>query len=114
MGHRRSTGETSARPWAGGPKPKLAAHDEGVRARVLCEPDATLAENTSLAMKFNVKHFPTLVALRPDGTEFARLEYNSETLAQMTTIVKGCLARFEDPAPAAASAPGVSQDTVAR
>ena len=44
LGRRRSTGETSARPWAGGPKPKLAAHDEAVRARVLSEPDATLAE----------------------------------------------------------------------
>jgi hypothetical protein len=78
-------------------------------------PDATLTENTSLAMKFNVKHFPTLVALRPDGTEFARLEYNAETLAQMTAIVKSWLTRFEDPASAAAaSAPGASQDTVAR
>src|SRR5580692_5957572 len=46
-------------------------------------PDATLAENTALAMKFNVKHFPTLIALRPDGTEFARLEYNGESLPQM-------------------------------
>jgi transposase len=44
LGRRRATGETSARPWAGGPKPKLAAHDEALRARVLSEPDATLAE----------------------------------------------------------------------
>lgn len=44
LGRRRTTGETSARPWAGGPKPKLAAHDEALRARVLSEPDATLAE----------------------------------------------------------------------
>jgi len=44
LGRRRTTGETSARPWAGGPKPKLAAHDEALRARVLREPDATLAE----------------------------------------------------------------------
>jgi transposase len=43
-GRRRMTGETSARPWAGGPKPKLAAHDEGLRARVMSKPDATLAE----------------------------------------------------------------------
>ena len=27
LGRRQRTGETSARPWAGGPKPKLAAHD---------------------------------------------------------------------------------------
>ena len=44
MGRRRRTGETGAKPHAGGPKPKLAAHDEAVRARVLREPDATLAE----------------------------------------------------------------------
>jgi len=44
LGRRRKTGETSARPWAGGPKPKLAAHDEALRTRVLSEPDATLAE----------------------------------------------------------------------
>ena len=41
---REMSGETSARPWAGGPKPKLAAHDEVLRARVMSEPDATLAE----------------------------------------------------------------------
>ncbi len=44
LGRRRTTGETSARPWAGGPKPKLAAHDEAVRDRVMRKPDATLAE----------------------------------------------------------------------
>ena len=44
LGRRKMTGETSARPWAGGPKPKLAAYDEVVRARVMSEPDATLAE----------------------------------------------------------------------
>ena len=44
LGRRRTTGEISARPWAGGPKPKLAAHDEAVRDRVIRKPDATLAE----------------------------------------------------------------------
>jgi transposase len=44
LGRRRRTGETRARPWAGGPKPKLAAHDEALRARVAGEPDATLVE----------------------------------------------------------------------
>ena len=44
LGRRKKTGETSARPWAGGPKPKLAAYDEVVRARVASEPDSTLAE----------------------------------------------------------------------
>jgi transposase len=44
LGRREKTGETRARPWAGGPQPKLAAHDEALRARVMSEPDATLAE----------------------------------------------------------------------
>jgi transposase len=41
---RRTTGETSARPFAGGPQPKLAAHDDALRRRVASVPDATLAE----------------------------------------------------------------------
>jgi DDE superfamily endonuclease len=44
LGRRKRTGETSARPWAGGPKPKLAAHDEALCARLMSEPDMTLAE----------------------------------------------------------------------
>ena len=44
LARRQRTGETRARPWAGGPKPKLAAHDGTLRARVASEPDATLAE----------------------------------------------------------------------
>lgn len=44
LGRRRQTRETSALPWAGGPKPKLAAHDDALCARVMSEPVATLAE----------------------------------------------------------------------
>jgi transposase len=44
LGRRKRTGETRARPWAGGPQPKLAAHDEALRARIMSQPDATLAE----------------------------------------------------------------------
>jgi Transposase and inactivated derivatives len=44
LGRRRRTGETGARPWAGGCKPKLSAHDDMLRARVISEPDATLVE----------------------------------------------------------------------
>jgi transposase len=56
LGRRKRTGETSARPWAGGPKPKLAAHDEALRAGVMSEPDATLAELQAwLVAEHNVK-----------------------------------------------------------
>lgn len=44
LGRRRATGETTARRWAGGPKPKLAAQDDALRQRVAALPDATLAE----------------------------------------------------------------------
>jgi transposase len=44
LGRRERTGEASARPWAGGPKPKLAGHDQALCARVMSKPDATLAE----------------------------------------------------------------------
>jgi transposase len=41
---RRTTGEVTARRSGGGPKPKLAPHDDALRARVAAEPDITLAE----------------------------------------------------------------------
>jgi transposase len=41
---RRLTGETAARQSRGGPRPKLAPHDDALRARVAAEPDITLAE----------------------------------------------------------------------
>ena len=44
LGRRRATGETTARRWAGGPRPRLAAQDEALRQRVAAVPDATLAE----------------------------------------------------------------------
>ncbi len=49
-GRRERTGAISARPWAGGPKPKLAVHDDALRARVRTEPDATLAERQAWLM----------------------------------------------------------------
>lgn len=56
LGRRKRTGQTSARPWAGGPKPKLAAHDDALRARVMSEPDATLAELQAwLVAEYGVK-----------------------------------------------------------
>jgi len=44
LSRRRATGETTARRWAGGPKPRLAEQDEALRQRVAAAPDATLAE----------------------------------------------------------------------
>ncbi len=44
MGRRRTTGETTARRGRVGRKPKLAPHDDAIRARVAAYPDATLEE----------------------------------------------------------------------
>ena len=41
---RRITGEVTARRSGGGPKPKLALHDDALRERIAAEPDITLAE----------------------------------------------------------------------
>jgi transposase len=44
VGRRDTTGETTARTGRAGRKPKLAPHDEAIRARVAACPDATLEE----------------------------------------------------------------------
>ncbi len=41
---RRITGEVTARRSGGGPKPKLALHDDALRERIAAEPDISLAE----------------------------------------------------------------------
>jgi transposase len=41
---RRTTGEVTTRRSGGGPKPKLAPHDDALGARVAAYPDATLEE----------------------------------------------------------------------
>src|SRR5579875_2111576 len=56
MGRRRSTGETMARRGRVGRRPKLAAHDDAIRARVAGYPDATLEElQTWLAAERGIK-----------------------------------------------------------
>jgi len=44
VGRRRTTGETTARVGRAGRKPKLAPHDQAIRAQVAAHPDATLEE----------------------------------------------------------------------
>jgi transposase len=45
LNRRRKTGEVTARRSGCGPKPKLAPHDDALRARVAAEADITLAES---------------------------------------------------------------------
>ena len=44
LSRRRASGETTAHVGRAGRKPKLAPHDEAIRARVAAHPDATLGE----------------------------------------------------------------------
>ena len=44
LGRRRATGAVTAHKLGGGPKPKLAAYDEGLRAQVAQKADVTLIE----------------------------------------------------------------------
>ena len=44
LGRRRATGEVTAHKSGGGPKPKLAAYDEALRAHVAGKADVTLIE----------------------------------------------------------------------
>ena len=74
---RRKTGEVTARRSGCGPKPKLAPHDDALRARVAAEPDITLAElqawllaerkvNVSIGCLWNRLKFLKLRCNRPD------------------------------------------------
>jgi transposase len=44
LGRRRATGDVTAHKSGGGPKPKLAAYDEALRAQVAQKGDVTLIE----------------------------------------------------------------------
>lgn len=49
--------------------------------------------NTALAEKFQVSHFPTLISLRPDGSEIGRLEFHAATVDSMTKTLNGWLSQ---------------------
>ncbi|GAA5134419.1 hypothetical protein GCM10023213_06110 [Prosthecobacter algae] len=49
--------------------------------------------NTALAEKFQVSHFPTLISLRPDGSEIGRLEFHSATVDSMTKTLNGWISQ---------------------
>ena len=56
LGRRRATGDVTAHKSGGGPKPKLAAYDEALRAQVTRKADITLVElQTWLANDHAVK-----------------------------------------------------------
>ena len=46
--------------------------------------------NTALAERLGIRHFPTIVALKPDGSEFARHTYSGETATDMAGWLARC------------------------
>ncbi|MCW1916385.1 thioredoxin family protein [Luteolibacter sp. GHJ8] len=64
-----------------------------------------LAENTSWATRLGIKSWPTLVALRADGTEFARLEYKEESAPEVLAITESWIAARAQESGATASTP---------
>ncbi|MES2594470.1 MAG: thioredoxin family protein [Verrucomicrobiota bacterium] len=49
--------------------------------------------NLALAEKYEVTHFPTLIALTEDGQEIGRLKYHEETVPSLTAILEGWATR---------------------
>jgi len=70
LGRRERTGQTSA--WAGGPKPKLAAHDDALRAHVMNKPDTTLAELQAWLIAEHASHCAPLNKTAPISPKPAR------------------------------------------
>lgn len=48
-----------------------------------------LAENTEFATRHKISKWPTLLALRPDGTEFGRIEYAGEDAFELLRRLEG-------------------------
>lgn len=55
---------------------------------------ATMETHTAAATRYKIRHFPTLLALNADGTEFARFEYKGESAAAVTAVLDGWQQRF--------------------
>lgn len=49
--------------------------------------EAARSANLAVAERFNVTYFPTVLALRADGTEIGRLEYVNETAEAMEKLL---------------------------
>ncbi len=68
LGRRRATGDVTAHKSGGGPKPKLAAYDEALRAQVAQKGDITLVELQAwLAGDHAVKSSASVVFGRGSG-----------------------------------------------
>lgn len=55
---------------------------------------SVMKTNARIATKYEITKWPTLLALRPDGTEFARLEYDEESVSAVTALITDWQSRF--------------------
>lgn len=75
--------------------------------RQVIAPDV-LAENTALAAKHDITEWPTLLALRPDGSEFARFTYAGETASEALSVIESWHTRYKAELQAAGAASAAS------
>lgn len=66
-----------------------------------------LAENSALATKHKITRWPTLLALRPDGTEAGRIEFSGQTPAEMIRLLEDWKQKHEAERSASAKAPDI-------
>ena len=99
LGRRRASGDVTAHKSGGGPKPKLAAYDEALRAQVAQKADVTLVELQAwLADDHAVK-----VSI---GALWARLRHLGLTLKKVATRRGAGSRRHSGSSPAMAGAAG--------
>ncbi|GAA5116433.1 hypothetical protein JIN84_18985 [Luteolibacter yonseiensis] len=54
-----------------------------------------LAENTEFASRHKITKWPTLLAIRPDGSEFGRIEYGGENAFDLLKRLEEWQARYQ-------------------
>ena len=62
--------------------------------RVKLAPDLQRT-NLALAERFNVTHFPTLIALDGNGMEMGRLKFSDETVESLKQILENWVSTFK-------------------
>jgi len=64
-----------------------------------------LKENSALAAKHRITKWPTLLAIRPDGTEYGRIEYSGETAFDLLSRLESWQTRYQAEKPPLSSVP---------
>lgn len=70
-------------------------------------PAELLAENSALATKHKITKWPTLLALRPNGTEAGRIEFSGQTPSEMIRLLEAWKQKHEAETSASANRPDI-------